>query len=55
MEMYCVGCKKLLKTKILALEELNRKHKYFNKIALFALRKNQGSLNVNKLVDYLVA
>ena len=41
METYCVNCKKILRTKLLALEELDKIDLCLYQILLFVVRENQ--------------
>ena len=47
---YCVNCKERTVNKILVLKDLG-KIDYCLQIVLFALRKNQGSLKIKRLID----
>ena len=44
--------RKILRTKILLSEELNKIDKCFYQAVLFVVRKNQGSLKIKKLAYY---
>ena len=54
METYCVGCKKLLRTKTQILEKLNTIDQCFYPILLFLARKNQPLLKIKNSTALII-
>ena len=44
--------RKIQRTKILALDELNKTYQWLYQIMLFVVRKNQGLVKIRKQVNY---